>query len=531
MANTPTINKILSIFKDFSIRCELINGYSVGSRDELDAIVDKRYPYMHTEVGSSTIQSGNSNFYNSEVYRFKIFFLDRLDKGGNNAQQIISDTKYISSMFIGELCNHQYYIDNDMLLTGDVNGQVFYDETTDHCNGWMLDISIKVPMRFTPCNSPITPITGYTVSTANNITEYRLIGATGAVGATGATGISVIGASVSNGDLYVYLSDGNILNTGYVIGATGATGNTGTFNFDSGTISGNFTIGGTLSSCVGISSNLLTACSGGSELNLKAYGVDGALLLSSDNGSWTSESQLYLDSVYAELSNYSTNGQLFLGAGFASGQAKCKLDLNGGNNTILLANFGGTERVELSTLGAILRGDLSSEIRTANYHVKVNNTGNIELIGTTASVLSVLDMSGNKIVNLATGSNPLDAVNVIQLNTATTSMYDDFTTKNIPFNIQTASYSLVLSDNNKMIEGNTSSTILISIPEYTSQSFATGSQILISRIGTGTMSITSSTNVSILSAGGKLNLASQYSVATLINRGIDSWIFSGDISS
>jgi len=56
-----------------------------------------------------------------------------------------------------------------------------------------------------------------------------LTGATGAtgVGATGSTGISIVSSSVSNGILYLFLSNNQVLQAGPVVGSSGATGATG----------------------------------------------------------------------------------------------------------------------------------------------------------------------------------------------------------------------------------------------------------------------------------------------------------------
>ena len=101
----------------------------------------------------------------------------------------------------------------------------------------------------------------------------------------------------------------------------------------------------------------------------------------------------------------------------------------------------------------------------------------------------------------------------------------------ITTNRQVASYSLVLSDKNKLVEMNVGSANNLTIPLDSSISFAIGTQILLSQYGAGQTTILPTGGVTLRSALGKTKLTSQYSGATLIKIATDEWYLFGDITA
>jgi len=96
-------------------------------------------------------------------------------------------------------------------------------------------------------------------------------------------------------------------------------------------------------------------------------------------------------------------------------------------------------------------------------------------------------------------------------------------------NRKIASYTLVLTDRDSQIDMNSTTATTVTVPSNASVAFPIGSQIIISRYGTGEVSIVAASGVTIRSGGGKLRLNQQYSITTLIKIGIDEWYFAGDI--
>lgn len=100
----------------------------------------------------------------------------------------------------------------------------------------------------------------------------------------------------------------------------------------------------------------------------------------------------------------------------------------------------------------------------------------------------------------------------------------------ISFNLQTANYTLVLSDANKMIEMNSSSPMNFFIPLFSAVAFPIGTQILISQKGSGAVTV-KFTGGTILAEGNKLTTAGQYAIATIIKVGDDVWYLSGNLTT
>jgi hypothetical protein len=103
------------------------------------------------------------------------------------------------------------------------------------------------------------------------------------------------------------------------------------------------------------------------------------------------------------------------------------------------------------------------------------------------------------------------------------------TDKLVVTNRQTASYTLVLSDADKLVEMNVGSANNLTVPLNSSVAFPTGTQILLAQYGAGQTTIVATSGVTVRSNGGKLKLNVQYSGATLVKIGTDEWYLFGDI--
>jgi hypothetical protein len=144
----------------------------------------------------------------------------------------------------------------------------------------------------------------------------------------------------------------------------------------------------------------------------------------------------------------------------------------------------------------------------------------------TASRALVSDGSGKVAVSdvTATELGYLDGVT-----SAVQTQVDAKTAKLITTNRQTASYTLVLSDADKLVEMNVATANDLTIPLNSSVAFATGTQILLAQYGAGQTTIVPTSGVTVRSNGAKLKLNVQYSGATLIKIDTDEWYLFGDI--
>ena len=102
---------------------------------------------------------------------------------------------------------------------------------------------------------------------------------------------------------------------------------------------------------------------------------------------------------------------------------------------------------------------------------------------------------------------------------------------NVTIDNKTASYTLVLSDANKLIEVNNASANTLGVPLNSTDAFPIGTQILVAQQGAGQTTITPVSGVTLRSSGGKLKISAQYGIATLIKRATDEWYVAGDLTT
>jgi hypothetical protein len=141
----------------------------------------------------------------------------------------------------------------------------------------------------------------------------------------------------------------------------------------------------------------------------------------------------------------------------------------------------------------------------------------------TASRALVSDGSGKVAVSDVTSTELgyLDGVT-----SAVQTQVDAKTAKLITTNRQTASYTLVLGDADKLVEMNVATANNLTVPASV---FSAGTQILLSQYGAGQTTIVAGAGMTIRSNGAKLKLNVQYSGATLIFlSGTEAYLF-GDI--
>jgi hypothetical protein len=131
-------------------------------------------------------------------------------------------------------------------------------------------------------------------------------------------------------------------------------------------------------------------------------------------------------------------------------------------------------------------------------------------------------------VGLGNVDNTSDANKPVS--TATQTALDAKTNKLIVTNRQTASYTLVLGDADKLVEINNASANNLTVPLNSSVAFSTGTQILLAQYGAGQTTIVATSGVTIRSNGAKLKLNAQYSGATLIKIDTNEWYLFGDIA-
>lgn len=97
-------------------------------------------------------------------------------------------------------------------------------------------------------------------------------------------------------------------------------------------------------------------------------------------------------------------------------------------------------------------------------------------------------------------------------------------------NTQTASYTLVLADDGKIVEVSSASANTLTVPLNSSVAFTIGTRIEIIQTGAGQTTITPISGVTINGTPG-LKTRAQYSVVTLVKRATNTWIAFGDTAA
>ena len=93
-----------------------------------------------------------------------------------------------------------------------------------------------------------------------------------------------------------------------------------------------------------------------------------------------------------------------------------------------------------------------------------------------------------------------------------------------------STYTLSLSNQSDLITINNSLTSFVYIPNDSSVNFGGGSQINITRLGSGTVTVSASPGVTLRSADNRNQLRTQNSTATIVKLSANDWLLFGDIS-
>jgi hypothetical protein len=102
--------------------------------------------------------------------------------------------------------------------------------------------------------------------------------------------------------------------------------------------------------------------------------------------------------------------------------------------------------------------------------------------------------------------------------------------QNLTLNAQTGTtYTLVLTDNGRLVTLSNAAAITLTVPTNASVAFATGAVINIQQIGAGQVTVVGAGGVTVTGTGTKLR--TQYSAAALVKTGTDSWTLIGDLSA
>lgn len=173
----------------------------------------------------------------------------------------------------------------------------------------------------------------------------------------------------------------------------------------------------------------------------------------------------------------------------------------------------------------------TSLLGSGDITVQATITGAATTITTSDLTVSraLVSNASGKVAVATTTSTEIGYVNGVT--SAIQTQIDTKSAKLITANRQTASYTLVIGDADKLVEMNVATANNLTIPLDATVAYSIGTQILLAQYGAGQTTVVATSGVTIRSSGGKLKLNAQYSGATLIKIATNEWYLFGDIAA
>lgn len=177
---------------------------------------------------------------------------------------------------------------------------------------------------------------------------------------------------------------------------------------------------------------------------------------------------------------------------------------------------------------SILNGDISTSAGIALSKLATSTAGNILVYNSSGVLTSVAETGDISISD--TGVTAIASGVIVNADVSATAAIDLGKLADVSTNAQTASYTLVLADKNKVVEMSVATANNLTVPLNSSVAYPVGSQINILQTGAGQTTIVATGGVTINATPG-LKMRAQWSYATLIKRATDTWVLVGDISA
>jgi hypothetical protein len=194
----------------------------------------------------------------------------------------------------------------------------------------------------------------------------------------------------------------------------------------------------------------------------------------------------------------------------------------GGTNSSSYIKMGPSSNDTASTRNLIT--PTSSSIIPLTIQGTSGQTADLQQWKTNAATVAKVDNAGK--LYSYNGSSMVDVVTVSGSQTLTDKTLTS-PISTIGTNARTSSYTLVLSDQSKMIEINSASATTLTIPSDSSVNFPVGTYIVVLQTGSGQITIAGSGFIPDATPGRKTRTL--WAMATLIKRGTNLWVIAGDL--
>jgi hypothetical protein len=178
--------------------------------------------------------------------------------------------------------------------------------------------------------------------------------------------------------------------------------------------------------------------------------------------------------------------------------------------------------------GTILNADINASAAIALSKLATSTAGNIIVYNASGVPTSVAETGDITISD--TGVTAIATEVIVNADISATAAIELGKLADVSTSAQTASYTLVLADKNKIVEMLVATANTLTVPPNASVAYPVGAQINILQTGAGQTTVTAGAGVTINASPG-LKLRTQWSYATLVKRATNTWVLVGDISA
>lgn len=147
MLSLNQINKGLS---NFASAHGQVNYYGSGQVFDFATSGTTTYPAMWTDIEPSNLSGGVF------ITSVRVYFLDRLLKGGTNLFEVMSDMQLVALDLIAHLKSNYYYPQTQsIIITDSISlNPVFESFHDDEIAGWYMDLEFKSEFQENRCQIP-----------------------------------------------------------------------------------------------------------------------------------------------------------------------------------------------------------------------------------------------------------------------------------------------------------------------------------------------------------------------------------------
>jgi hypothetical protein len=158
-----TYDRIINVFERVVSNMYMQPSWGFGPMWNYNADNQLTFPSIWFEpIGPCKIVSSVQGI---RVYKcvFNLYAMDRIDKGDDNYQSILSSTDGMLKDIMAEIREGEFARLNYVIVdnTQDQEMTPVLELTDEYVNGWKIKVTLRIPDILTPCNIPITNISPY----------------------------------------------------------------------------------------------------------------------------------------------------------------------------------------------------------------------------------------------------------------------------------------------------------------------------------------------------------------------------------